>query len=307
MALPGQTITPIQPITRCMSEVALVYLARARSGLESLRRFLRTYECHPGGLEHDLVVVFKGFSHEADLAEWRAALTPFPHRALRMSDFGFDVRAYSLAARRLPHRYLCFLNSFSEPLAPDWLRILHRWVVEPGVGVVGCTASWTSIASIVEHQLASGSALPPLQRLVLRIKVPINRRAFAPFPNPHLRSNAFIIPRELMNRVWPGFVATKRAAYHWESGRKGFTRLVQQMRLRVLVAGKDGHAYAPEEWAHSGTFLQGKQGNLLVADNQTRGYDAADAASRRRLSIYAWGVDLTLAQGEKRRKLPAAE
>jgi hypothetical protein len=279
-----------------MPEVALVYLARARSGLESLRRFLRSYEQHRGGLDHDLVVVFKGFSRPAELEDWRAALSRFPHRAIHMSDFGFDVRAYSLAARQLPHTHLCLVNSFSEPLTPDWLGILHRHVVQPGVGAVGSTGAWTSIYSIVEHEIATGATLPFFRRLVLRFKLPINRRAYPPFPNPHLRSNAFIISRDLMNRVWPGFVATKRTAYHWESGRQGFTRRIEALNLRFLIAGKDGRAFAPDEWPRSGIFLQGRQENLLVSDNQTRGYDQADAAKRRQLSIFAWGEDLTVAR-----------
>jgi hypothetical protein len=290
-----------------MSEVAVVYLARERSGLESLQRFLRSYERFPGGLEHDLVVVFKGFSRDAGLAEWRTALSRFPQRELRMSDFGFDIRAYSLATLRLPHRYLCFLNSFSEPLTADWLRILHRWLVEPGVGVVGCTASWESMFSNVEGQLASAATLPPFRRFLLRIKIPVNRRAYPPFPNPHLRSNAFLISRELMNRAWPSFVLGKGKAYYWESGRKGFTRRVQALGLRVLVAGKDGRAYGPDEWFLSGTFRQDNQGNLLVADNQTRGYDEADAATRRQLSVMAWGADLTSARAENCKRLPTKE
>ena len=290
-----------------MSEVALVYLARERSGRDSLQSFLRSYERHPGGLEHDLVVVFKGFSREAELAEWRTDLSRFPHQELRMTDFGFDIRAYSLAARRFPHRYFCFLNSFSEPLTADWLRILNRWVVAPGVGVVGCTGAWTSIYSIVEQDLASAATQPLFRRLLLRIKVPINRRAYPPFPNPHLRSNAFIISRELMNRVWPGFVLGKRKAYHWESGRKGFTRRVQALNLGVLVAGRDGLGYGVGEWPRSGTFLQGKQENLLVSDNQTRGYDEADAESRRRLSMLCWGVDLSRAGEEAQKKRSAHE
>jgi len=119
-----------------------------------------------------------------------------------------------------------------------------------------------------------------------------------PFPNPHLRSNAFLISRELMNRVWPNFIVTKRGAYLWENGRKGFTPRIQGLNLRVLVAGKDGHSYAPDEWPRSGTFRQDNQQNLLVADNQTRGYDEADAEKRRQLSMYAWGTDLTLAREE---------
>jgi hypothetical protein len=290
-----------------MPEVAVVYLARRRSGLESLRRFLRSYERYPGGLEHDLVVVFKGFSRETQLTEWRAELSRLPHHEFRMSDFGFDMRAYSLAGRRLPHRYLCFLNSFSKPLAADWLRILHRWVVEPDVGVVGCTASWESMCSNAERELALASALPPLPRLGLWIRTLLNRRAYPPFPNPHLRSNAFLISRELMNRAWPSFVLAKREAYHWESGRKGFTRRVQALNLRVSVAGKDGRAYGPDEWPHSGTFRQSNQWNLLVADNQTRGYDEADAATRRQLSVLAWGADLTTAREEDHKRLTAEE
>jgi hypothetical protein len=290
-----------------MPEVAVVYLARTGSGLESLRRFLRSYERYPCGLEHDLVVVLKGFSRDSELAEWRAELSRFPHQELRMSDFGFDIRAYSLAARQLSHRCLCFLNSFSEPLAAGWLRTLHRWVLEPGVGVVGCTGAWTSIFSIVEQEFAAAATQPIFRRLLLRIKVPINRRAFPPFPNPHLRSNAFIISRELMNRVWPTFVLSKRTAYHWESGWKGFTRRVQALNLRVLVAGKDGLGYGVEEWPGSGIFVQGQQENLLVADNQTRGYEAADAATRRQLSVFAWGEDLSLAHWDKQKTLPAAQ
>jgi hypothetical protein len=290
-----------------MPDVAVVYLARERSGRESLRRFLRSYERYPGGLEHDLVVVFKGFSRPAELAEWRAELSRFPHQELRMSDFGFDLRAYSLAARKLPHRYLCFLNSFSEPLAADWLRILHRWVVEPGIGTVGCTASWESMFSNAERELTEAAALPPLTRLGLWLRALLNRRAYPQFPNPHLRSNAFLIPRELMNRAWPSFVLAKREAYYWESGRRGFTRRIEALNLRVLIAGKDGRAYTSDEWPRSGTFRQNDQRNLLVADNQTRAYDKADAATRRQLSLLAWGADSAFAREGNCERLPAEE
>jgi hypothetical protein len=81
-------------------------------------------------LEHDLVVVFKGFSQEAELAEWRTALARFPHQELRMSDFGFDIRVYSLAARWLPHRYFCFLNSFSELFTPAGVQNLFYAITQ---------------------------------------------------------------------------------------------------------------------------------------------------------------------------------
>ena len=39
----------------------------------------------------------------------------------------------------------------------------------------------------------------------------------------------------------------------------------------------------------SNTFWQSNQENLLVADNQTETYRAADPAGRAELSHYAWG------------------
>jgi hypothetical protein len=38
----------------------------------------------------------------------------------------------------------------------------------------------------------------------------------------------------------------------------------------------------------------------LVSDNQTRGYDQADAAKRRELSMFAWGEDLTQMRSSQR-------
>lgn len=73
----------------------------------------------------------------------------------------------------------------------------------------------------------------------------IKRHDYAPFPNPHLRGNTFFISRQLRKRVWPGIVVSKRTAYHWENGRQRFTRRIQALNLRVLVAGKVGRAYPP--------------------------------------------------------------
>lgn len=276
-----------------MNETAVVYLARRKSGIDALRRFLASYESHKAGHDHDLIIVFKGFKEGAEITEWRTDLSLFKTQEIHMRDFGYDVRAYSLAARRLPHRCLCFLNSFSEIVADNWLRILHGHACRPGVGVVGCTGAWTSISSIVEQERRELDRLALFRRLLYQLKVPVNRQGFPPFPNPHVRSNAFLIERKTMNRFWPRFALCKRNAYLWESGRDGFTRCVKALNLQVLVAGKDGYAYGPGRWNRNGVFLQGKQENLLVSDNQTRAYDSASEAKRRQLSVYAWGEDLT--------------
>jgi hypothetical protein len=61
------------------------------------------------------------------------------------------------------------------------------------------------------------------------------------------------------------------------------------MGLKVMVVGRDGIGYQPDEWPLSETFWQGEQSNLLVADNNTANYTFGDAATRSHLSCFAWG------------------
>jgi hypothetical protein len=112
---------------------------------------------------------------------------------------------------------------------------------------------------------------------------------FASFPCAHLRTNCFLIERDTLLRVCRREPNDKRAAYLFESGRRGMTARLRSMGLRVLVAGCNGRAYEASEWAASHTFWQGHQENLLVEDNQTRDYQNGDADVRRLLSGYAWG------------------
>lgn len=61
--------------------------------------------------------------------------------------------------------------------------------------------------------------------------------------------------------------------------------------MKVLVVGRDGVAYPPERWRESATFRSGDQRNLLIADNRTEQYAAADPRFKRTLEEMAWGSD----------------
>lgn len=129
-----------------MRELCVVHLARAQNGVEPFQRFLASYGANPAGIDHDLLVVLKGFERAADADAHRALLAPFPHATLSVSDEGFDITAYYAAVAHVAGRYraFCFLNSYSEILAPGWLEMLHRNLGAPGVGLVGATGSWNS-------------------------------------------------------------------------------------------------------------------------------------------------------------------
>jgi hypothetical protein len=252
-----------------VANVCVVHLVWAPLGAEALRRFVGSYRAHPAGAEHRLVVVFKGFGDAGPTAEHRAALDGVAHEALHYDLPTLDLPAYAWCAETLDAAHLCFLNSESTVLADGWLAALLDPLRDPGVGATGATGSYESPHSIV----------------------PFRRRRWPPFPNPHLRTNAFALSRDLMRELrWP-VVRTKPAAWELESGRDGFTRQVWARGLQTLVVGRDGRAFAPAEWPGSATFRSGAQANLLVADNRTRQWDEADARLRARLTRLAWGAD----------------
>jgi hypothetical protein len=112
---------------------------------------------------------------------------------------------------------------------------------------------------------------------------------FELFPAPHVRTNAFMIRRELMLGFQRVPILNKFDAYRFESGKEGMTSQILRAGLRTLVVGRDGRAYDPDQWHLSETLWQGEQQNLLVSDNQTNDY--AHGSPRRRvfLSRVAWG------------------
>lgn len=253
-----------------MSEVCVVHLVWAPYGPELLRRFLASLRAVPAGCEHELLVVFNGFPGEVG-EEFLGELAGVPHRALVLPEPVLDLAAYRAALDATQAGVVCFTNSYAEALVESWLATLVG-ALGPDIGLAGASGSWES---------AFSSA--PLELRVQRFL------EFPRFPNPHLRTNAFLGRRELLLQLaWDG-VDSKLGALVLESGRRSLTRQVRRLGLRTVVVGRDGRLVEPGEWAHSATFRSGDQGQLLVSDNRTRDYAQAGPAERRRLARMAWG------------------
>jgi hypothetical protein len=274
-----------------MTRVGVVYLARAAHGEEMFRRFLQSYQTHRGGIEHDLLIVFKGFQSKEELAPYLALLQEETYQSLEVEDVGFDIAPYFRAADSFAWDYFCFLNSTSVVLDADWLAKLVGLVSAPGIGLAGATGSWGSLYSAWLRQVQGPTGEPVAwyrrlwRRTLLRYLV---WRRFPPFPNPHIRTTAFVIGRRLFRELSRP-IRTKTDAHKFESGWHGLTRQVRRRGLRSLVVGRDGRGYEEQQWFASNTLYQGDQGNLLVADRRTEEYLAADSATRQFLARFAWG------------------
>ncbi|HEV2802872.1 MAG TPA: hypothetical protein VGW12_20550 [Pyrinomonadaceae bacterium] len=266
--------------------------------------FLRSYREHEAGVAHELLLLCKGFETQALPAEYRALLDATAHRTMFVADEGFDIAPYFAAARANGDAYFCFLNSFSRVLDAGWLAKLYAHARTPGVGVTSATGSYES------HYTSLARALRPFdylrrtayslrharrpsqglrEYLTERGELAKARAVFDPFPNYHVRTNAFLIARDVMLDLKVGVIGNKMDATAFESGKQGLTRQLFDKGLRALVVGRDGLAYEKERWRESRTFRSGEQQNLLVADNRTRQYAEADAQTKVFLERCAWG------------------
>ena len=261
----------------------LVHLVWAPLGLRPLRDFLNSYHAHPAEAEHELVIVLNGAGPAGDSFReiLLAELEWTEHSLIELECPALDLAAYGHAACQLAHENLCFLNSYSVILADGWLSRLADALREPDVGLVGASASWESQAEWIRGR----ARYWPQQIARLRRA----RRDYPRFPNPHIRTSAFMINRHALLEMGLEQAVDKHATYLLESGRRSITRRIQERGMRTVVVGRNGRAYDVEEWPASRTFRSGEQENLLVADNQTQDYQLSSARRRRRLAWDSWG------------------
>jgi hypothetical protein len=248
-----------------MVPTGAVYLARGSEGWKAAaERFLVSYRNHPAGTIHRCFVILKGFSSQAEWEDARRLFANAGFEIVERDDVGFDIGAYLGFAQAVTLEQLCFFNSHSEIIADYWLEKLVAYLGNESIGVVGATGSFESLF-----------ALGP---------------EFPDFPNPHVRSNAFAIRRDdLLRIIGESPIATKIDAFRFESGAAGLTRRMLAAGYEVAVVGRNGRAYEPQWWPSSGTFRQGRQDNLLVADNVTRAYAQATWGEKHRLATLSWG------------------
>jgi hypothetical protein len=301
----------------------VAYLAGAPSGELVVERFARSYVAHRSGAPHTLLVIFNGFSGPNDprLTPWRRALEGLAYETIVPREPTLDLGAYRVASREVGEGLCCFLNSFSEILADDWLALLRSAVSDEGVGMAGASGSWGSIRSLARYAAGLGGGYSDVfddRRSTLRSLAAINARTraegsgldpprkrrrparyalglldqqlgFANFPARHLRTTGFMVDAAVFESLSIGSPRRKADTYRLESGRRSITSQIEALGLGVRLVDRNAVAYKPADWPSSRTFWQGTQERLLIADKQTAQYEHSSPSERLVLARYAWG------------------
>jgi len=274
-----------------MSDVCVVHLVWDHLGVEQFKSFITSYINYPSGIEHDLIIIFQG-NFDKNIHNYLSLVDDINFIPYYRKNVGYDLGAYYEIASTYEYNYFCFLNSYSKILGIDWLLKMYKFISKDDVGIVGATGSYESPYS------QAVSAQPRQKPLLRKIISTIWKESliyyyylyYDPFPNYHVRTNAFIIKRELFLDSAKYFLfRLKNKRFHFECGRRGLSKRLLNMGLNLYVVGRDGKSYGKEDWWCSNTFRQGSQENLLVADNKTDDYQNSSLADKKLLAGAAWG------------------
>lgn len=112
---------------------------------------------------------------------------------------------------------------------------------------------------------------------------------FPEFPNPHLRSNAFMLSRRRFLELKGVEALTKWQAYAFESGRDSATCQIRALGLKAVVVNGFGEAFDVADWSRSRTFRLGDQDGLMVHDNQSLTFVDMTPGSQITYRRMTWG------------------
>lgn len=269
--------------------IAVVHLAVRDYGIDVFQSFVASYRLHPPGYDHELIIAAKQFGDATAFEPWADVLKGVRFRLLLLPDRGLDIGSYFEIAFRTDFSRYFFCNSRTMFVARDWLRYMVLAQGKNPGGVVGATGSWQSISSEHSRNLSRESKWAgPLKKLRALIGFLPLWLEFPRFPNPHLRTNAFLIERATLLGLDVPTIGGKQDAMRFESGRRSLTRQIRASGKVVQVVDHQGRAFEPEDWRGANMFWQGDQSDLLVADNQTAKYDGVSQEVRDELNRIAW-------------------
>lgn len=272
-----------------MTPVGIYHLVRHANGIAPFLTFVRSLRRWLPTRPWTLILIFKGFDDRREAEPYLAETRGLPIATVFVSDAGTDIGAYFKAAEATDFEIVGFFNSFCEIVAPRWFEMFVDQLGAPGVGLVGATGS---LESVVHDHVVYGRAVEGLVAKGRKYALAAGLLAlYPPFPNAHVRTNAFMLRRAdfMASRKFP--VGHRLAALYYESGWWSLTRQIQSRGLAVRIVDRDGQGLAPEAWAHAATFRSGAQDRVVVRDNRVREYENADEPRKQLLRRLAFGDD----------------
>ncbi len=269
-----------------MSCPIVAYIAYKPFGIDYLKNFLKKYSEFDSGEKHRLLVCFKGFSNSIEVQEWKSLIkNDFIEFYEKNEENDFDIGSYFRIADEYKDSLILFLNTYTKINCKNWLKIfLENYKDKRFIGYTGSYASIPSQFFGFYH-----SQYSKFQQLRWGIN---HFRKFKLFPNPHVRTNGFLIKGiDLISLNFDRkLLKNKIETNYFESGRQNITIQLQKKGFEVGIVNSDSIFFEVKRWKESDTYCLNNQEKLIFTDNRTSEYQFSNLNKRAKMTKFCWGI-----------------
>jgi hypothetical protein len=196
--------------------------------------FCQTYNMHPPGMHHEMVVAVNGGEPTGPMKEIFKQLGPVTY--FHHDDSGWDIGAYQAFSRQSPHDMVVFCGGSTYIRRAEWLaRMVECFTAMGGKAVLGSCGNLGDKRSNV---------------------------------SPHIRTTGFWTSPELFN-LYPIKITSPAQRYPFEHGQNSFTQWFMGSGVPVVVADFDGIYHHPAWNDGPNGYHRGDQRALLIGDRLT--------------------------------------
>lgn len=214
--------------------VSIVYIFPATAGEQHVQwalRFVKSYNENPPAIDHQTIVVLNAAKITSEIRCMFASLRNVTF--LERDGSAMDIGGYQEAARKFPCDLMVFFGGSTYFKGAGWLLRMLQAFIKHGNALYGCMGN-------------KGETYP--------------RRVF-----PHLRTTAFWLPPDLMNR-YPRRITRNDQRYGFEHGPDCLTSWIKGRGMKAWLVTWMGEYLEPDWDSVPNGFHRGNQSALLCGD-----------------------------------------
>jgi hypothetical protein len=249
-----------------------------------LKKFLYNYKKFNPGYPHKLIITFKNFKNNDIIFKYKCLKNIKHEKFIDFNLFNdFDWGSYKRLVKKFQNSIFFFMNCHSYPIKSNWLKFFVKNYKKKSL--LGPAGSYESLASGAFKGIYYKNRLKSLKYF-------INNFIYFPiFPNPHIRSNSFMISgKDFLNvELNKKYKFKKFGTWINESGRKGMTNNLKKKGFNCYVINSDGKKFSENNWRLSETFCYKEQSKLLISDKFSRIFNKSGYIKKKIIEKNVWG------------------